>query len=152
MAAWKGTRSPAAVIADHIAKLRRLCDYMGRELGLFFGHRHACPSSISAQKREKGNIAEAGRARVLGRTRFRVDSGSDDMNARARAELSEKMASITHERREDVDYQRGSPDMFHRCLTKVDGEKFSAFLVGSAIPRGLGRARRKSTRWAFADR
>ena len=78
-----------------------------------------------------------------------ASSGSDAMNCRARAQLSSDGKHYILNGEKMWITNAGFADLF-TVFAKVDGEKFSAFLV-EELSRDSPSAR-KSTRWASADR
>src|SRR6202040_1269713 len=120
----------AAVIADHIAKYAGFATTWGGHTGIgtlpivYFG--------TGEQKRKYLPRLAAGE--VVGAYALsEASSGSDAMNCRARAELSADGKHYTLNGEKMWITNAGFADLF-TVFAKIDGEKFTAFLVEKTFP------------------
>jgi butyryl-CoA dehydrogenase len=120
----------AAVIADHIAKYAGFATTWGGHSGIgtlplvYFG--------TDAQKKKYLPKLAAGEM-VGAYALSEASSGSDAMNCRARAELSSDGKHYTLNGEKMWITNAGFADLF-TVFAKIDGEKFSAFLVERTFP------------------
>ena len=120
----------AAVIADHIAKYAGFAATWGGHTGIgtlplvYFG-------SEEQKKKYLPRLAsgELVRAYALSES----TSGSDALNCRTKSRTYLLRQALRPERREDVDHQCGFRRLF-TVFAKIDGEKFTAFLVEKDFP------------------
>jgi alkylation response protein AidB-like acyl-CoA dehydrogenase len=120
----------AAVIADHIAKYAGFATTWGGHTGIgtlpivYFG--------TEAQK--KKYLPRLGAGEIVGAYALsEASSGSDALNCRARAELSKDGKFYTLNGEKMWITNAGFADLF-TVFAKVDGEKFTAFLVEKTFP------------------
>jgi butyryl-CoA dehydrogenase len=120
----------AAVIADHIAKYAGFATTWGGHTGIgtlpivYFG--------TEAQK--KKYLPRLGAGEIVGAYALsEASSGSDALNCRARAELSKDGRFYTLNGEKMWITNAGFADLF-TVFAKVDGEKFTAFLVEKTFP------------------
>ena len=120
----------AAVIADHIAKYAGFATTWGGHSGIgtlpivYFG--------TEAQK--KKYLPRLGAGEIVGAYALsEASSGSDALNCRTRAELSQDGKTYTLNGEKMWITNAGFADLF-TVFAKVDGEKFTAFLVEKTFP------------------
>jgi alkylation response protein AidB-like acyl-CoA dehydrogenase len=120
----------AAVIADHIAKYAGFATTWGGHTGIgtlpivYFG----------TEEQKKKYLPRLASAEIVGAYALSEStSGSDAMNCRARAELSADGKYYTLNGEKMWITNAGFADLF-TVFAKVDGEKFSAFLVERTFP------------------
>ena len=120
----------AAVIADHIAKYAGFATTWGGHTGIgtlpivYFG--------TEAQK--KKYLPRLGAGEIVGAYALsEASSGSDALNCRTRAELSQDGKTYTLNGEKMWITNAGFADLF-TVFAKVDGEKFTAFLVEKTFP------------------
>ena len=136
----------AAVIADHIAKYAGFATTWGGHTGIgtlpivYFG----------TEEQKKKYLPRLAAGEIVGAYALsEASSGSDALNCRARAELSPDGKHYILNGEKMWITNAGFADLF-TVFAKIDGEKFSAFLVEN-LSRDF-RSARKNTRWASADR
>jgi len=120
----------AAVIADHIAKYAGFATTWGGHSGIgtlpivYFG----------TEEQKKTYLPKLAAGEIVGAYALSEStSGSDAMNCRARAELSKDGQHYTLNGEKMWITNAGFADLF-TVFAKVDGEKFSAFLVERTYP------------------
>src|SRR6267142_4799640 len=120
----------AAVIADHIAKYAGFATTWGGHTGIgtlpivYFG----------TEEQKKKYLPRLGSGEIVGAYALSEStSGSDAMNCRARAELSKDGTHYILNGEKMWITNAGFADLF-TVFAKVDGEKFSAFLVEKTFP------------------
>ena len=120
----------AAVIADHIAKYAGFATTWGGHTGIgtlpivYFG----------TEEQKKKYLPRLGAGEIVGAYALSEStSGSDAMNCRARAELSKDGKHYILNGEKMWITNAGFADLF-TVFAKVDGEKFSAFLVERDFP------------------
>jgi len=120
----------AAVIADHIAKYAGFATTWGGHTGIgtlpivYFG----------TEEQKKKYLPRLGSGEIIGAYALSEStSGSDAMNCRARAELSPDGKHYVLNGEKMWITNAGFADLF-TVFAKVDGEKFSAFLVEKTFP------------------
>jgi butyryl-CoA dehydrogenase len=120
----------AAVIADHIAKYAGFATTWGGHSGIgtlpivYFG----------TEEQKKKYLPKLAAGEIVGAYALSEStSGSDAMNCRARAELSKDGKHYTLNGEKMWITNAGFADLF-TVFAKVDGEKFSAFLVERNYP------------------
>ena len=133
----------AAVIADHIAQYAGFATTWGGHSGIgtlpivYFG----------TEEQKKKYLPKLATGEMMGAYALTEStSGSDALNCRARAVLSEDGKHYILNGEKMWITNAGFADVF-TVFAKVDGEKFTAFIVERGFP-GVSMAR-KSTRWAF---
>ena len=120
----------AAVIADHIAKYAGFATTWGGHTGIgtlpivYFG----------TEEQKKKYLPRLGAGEIVGAYALsEASSGSDALNCRARAELSQDGKHYTLNGEKMWITNAGFADLF-TVFAKVDGEKFTAFLVEKTFP------------------
>ena len=120
----------AAVIADHIAKYAGFATTWGGHTGIgtlpivYFG----------TEEQKKKYLPRLGAGEIIGAYALsEASSGSDALNCRARAELSKDGKFYTLNGEKMWITNAGFADLF-TVFAKVDGEKFTAFLVEKTFP------------------
>jgi alkylation response protein AidB-like acyl-CoA dehydrogenase len=120
----------AAVIADHIAKYAGFATTWGGHTGIgtlplvYFG----------TEEQKKKYLPRLATGEIVGAYALSEStSGSDAMNCRARAELSKDGSHYILNGEKMWITNAGFADLF-TVFAKVDGEKFSAFLVERTFP------------------
>src|SRR5689334_10254066 len=120
----------AAVIADHIAKYAGFATTWGGHTGIgtlpivYFG----------TEEQKKKYLPRLGTGEIVGAYALSEStSGSDAMNCRARAELSPDGRHYILNGEKMWITNAGFADLF-TVFAKIDGEKFSAFLVEKSFP------------------
>jgi alkylation response protein AidB-like acyl-CoA dehydrogenase len=120
----------AAVIADHIAKYAGFATTWGGHTGIgtlplvYFG----------TEEQKKKYLPRLAAGEIVGAYALSEStSGSDAMNCRARAELSSDGKHYVLNGEKMWITNAGFADLF-TVFAKVDGEKFSAFLVEKTMP------------------
>jgi alkylation response protein AidB-like acyl-CoA dehydrogenase len=120
----------AAVIADHIAKYAGFATTWGGHTGIgtlpivYFG----------TEEQKKKYLPRLGAGEIVGAYALsEASSGSDALNCRARAELSKDGKTYTLNGEKMWITNAGFADLF-TVFAKVDGEKFTAFLVEKTFP------------------
>src|SRR5580698_4581412 len=120
----------AAVIADHIAKYAGFATTWGGHSGIgtlpivYFG----------TEEQKKKYLPRLGAGEIVGAYALsEASSGSDALNCRARAELSADGKYYTLNGEKMWITNAGFADLF-TVFAKVDGEKFTAFLVEKTFP------------------
>ena len=120
----------AAVIADHIAKYAGFATTWGGHTGIgtlpivYFG----------TEEQKKKYLPRLATGEIVGAYALsEASSGSDAMNCRARAQLSHDGAYYLLNGEKMWITNAGFADLF-TVFAKVDGEKFSAFLVEKDFP------------------
>ncbi|MFZ0285262.1 MAG: acyl-CoA dehydrogenase family protein [Terriglobales bacterium] len=120
----------AAVIADHIAKYAGFATTWGGHSGIgtlpivYFG----------TEEQKKKYLPRLGAGEIVGAYALsEASSGSDALNCRTRAELSKDGKSYTLNGEKMWITNAGFADLF-TVFAKVDGEKFTAFLVEKTFP------------------
>jgi butyryl-CoA dehydrogenase len=120
----------AAVIADHIAKYAGFATTWGGHSGIgtlpivYFG----------TEEQKKKYLPKLAAGEIVGAYALSEStSGSDAMNCRARAELSKDGKHYTLNGEKMWITNAGFADLF-TVFAKVDGEKFSAFLIERNYP------------------
>src|SRR5438067_4169891 len=120
----------AAVIADHIAKYAGFATTWGGHTGIgtlpivYFG----------TEEQKKKYLARLGAGEIVGAYALSEStSGSDAMNCRTRAELSPDGKHYILNGEKMWITNAGFADLF-TVFAKVDGEKFTAFLVEKSFP------------------
>jgi alkylation response protein AidB-like acyl-CoA dehydrogenase len=120
----------AAVIADHIAKYAGFATTWGGHTGIgtlpivYFG----------TDEQKKKYLPRLAAGEIIGAYALsEASSGSDALNCRARAELSKDGKHYTLNGEKMWITNAGFADLF-TVFAKVDGEKFTAFLVEKSFP------------------
>jgi alkylation response protein AidB-like acyl-CoA dehydrogenase len=120
----------AAVIADHIAKYAGFATTWGGHTGIgtlpivYFG----------TEEQKKKYLPRLGAGEIVGAYALsEASSGSDALNCRARAELSKDGKHYVLNGEKMWITNAGFADLF-TVFAKVDGEKFTAFLVEKTFP------------------
>src|SRR5881396_3353493 len=120
----------AAVIADHIAKYAGFATTWGGHTGIgtlpivYFG----------TEEQKKKYLPRLAAGEIVGAYALsEASSGSDALNCRARAELASDGKSYALNGEKMWITNAGFADLF-TVFAKVDGEKFSAFLVEKTFP------------------
>ena len=120
----------AAVIADHIAKYAGFATTWGGHTGIgtlpivYFG----------TEEQKKKYLPRLGAGEIIGAYALsEASSGSDALNCRARAQLSPDGKHYILNGEKMWITNAGFADLF-TVFAKVDGEKFSAFLVERTFP------------------
>jgi alkylation response protein AidB-like acyl-CoA dehydrogenase len=120
----------AAVIADHIAKYAGFATTWGGHTGIgtlpivYFG----------TEEQKKKYLPRLGAGEIIGAYALsEASSGSDALNCRARAELSKDGTHYILNGEKMWITNAGFADLF-TVFAKVDGEKFTAFLVEKSFP------------------
>src|ERR1700719_513919 len=120
----------AAVIADHIAKYAGFATTWGGHTGIgtlpivYFG----------TEEQKKKYLPRLGAGEIVGAYALsEASSGSDALNCRARAQLSPDGKHYILNGEKMWITNAGFADLF-TVFAKVDGEKFSAFLVEKTFP------------------
>jgi alkylation response protein AidB-like acyl-CoA dehydrogenase len=120
----------AAVIADHIAKYAGFATTWGGHTGIgtlpivYFG----------TEEQKRKYLPRLGAGEIVGAYALsEASSGSDALNCRARAELSADGKYYTLNGEKMWITNAGFADLF-TVFAKVDGEKFTAFLVEKTFP------------------
>jgi len=120
----------AAVIADHIAKYAGFATTWGGHSGIgtlpivYFG----------TEEQKKKYLPRLGAGEIVGAYALsEASSGSDALNCRTRAELSKDGKTYTLNGEKMWITNAGFADLF-TVFAKVDGEKFTAFLVEKTFP------------------
>jgi alkylation response protein AidB-like acyl-CoA dehydrogenase len=120
----------AAVIADHIAKYAGFATTWGGHTGIgtlpivYFG----------TEEQKKKYLPRLAAGEIVGAYALsEASSGSDALNCRARAELSKDGKHYILNGEKMWITNAGFADLF-TVFAKVDGEKFTAFLVEKAFP------------------
>ena len=120
----------AAVIADHIAKYAGFATTWGGHTGIgtlplvYFG----------TEEQKKKYLPRLGAGEIVGAYALSEStSGSDAMNCRSRAELSPDGKHYVLNGEKMWITNAGFADLF-TVFAKIDGEKFSAFLVEKTFP------------------
>jgi alkylation response protein AidB-like acyl-CoA dehydrogenase len=120
----------AAVIADHIAKYAGFATTWGGHTGIgtlpivYFG----------TEEQKKKYLPRLGSGEIVGAYALSEStSGSDAMNCRARAQLSSDGKHYILNGEKMWITNAGFADLF-TVFAKIDGEKFSAFLVEKTFP------------------
>ncbi len=120
----------AAVIADHIAKYAGFATTWGGHTGIgtlpivYFG----------TEEQKKKYLPRLGAGQIVGAYALsEASSGSDALNCRARAELSKDGRHYILNGEKMWITNAGFADLF-TVFAKVDGEKFTAFLVEKSFP------------------
>jgi alkylation response protein AidB-like acyl-CoA dehydrogenase len=120
----------AAVIADHIAKYAGFATTWGGHTGIgtlpivYFG----------TEEQKKKYLPRLAAGEIVGAYALsEASSGSDALNCRARAELSKDGTHYVLNGEKMWITNAGFADLF-TVFAKVDGEKFTAFLVEKAFP------------------
>jgi len=120
----------AAVIADHIAKYAGFATTWGGHTGIgtlpivYFG----------TEEQKKKYLPRLGAGEIIGAYALsEASSGSDALNCRARAELSSDGKHYILNGEKMWITNAGFADLF-TVFAKIDGEKFSAFLVEKTFP------------------
>ena len=128
----------AAVIADHIAKYAGFATTWGGHTGIgtlpivYFG----------TEEQKKKYLPRLAAGEIVGAYALsEASSGSDALNCRARAELSPDGKHYILNGEKMWITNAGFADLF-TVFAKVDGEKFTAFLVEKTFPGILHRRRR----------
>ena len=134
----------AAVIADHIAKYAGFATTWGGHTGIgtlpivYFG----------TEEQKKKYLPRLAAGEIVGAYALsEATSGSDALNCRTRAELSPDGKHYVLNGEKMWITNAGFADLF-TVFAKVDGEKFTAFLVERTFRDS--RSAPKSTRWASA--
>ena len=137
----------AAVIADHIAKYAGFATTWGGHTGIgtlpivYFG----------TEEQKKKYLPRLAAGEIVGAYALsEASSGSDALNCRARAELSADGNHYILNGEKMWITNAGFADLF-TVFAKIDGEKFTAFLVEKDFSR-IFCPERRSTSSAFADR
>ena len=137
----------AAVIADHIAQYAGFATTWGAHSGIgllplvYFG----------TEEQKKKYLPRLAAGEIVGAYALsEASSGSDALNCRARAQLSPDGKHYILNGEKMWITNAGFADLF-TVFAKIDGEKFTAFLVEKNFSRASPSAA-KSTRWAFAAR
>jgi alkylation response protein AidB-like acyl-CoA dehydrogenase len=120
----------AAVIADHIAKYAGFATTWGGHTGIgtlpivYFG----------TEEQKKKYLPRLGAGEIIGAYALsEASSGSDALNCRARAELSPDGKHYILNGEKMWITNAGFADLF-TVFAKIDGEKFTAFLVEKTFP------------------
>src|SRR5271163_3210088 len=120
----------AAVIADHIAKYAGFATTWGGHTGIgtlpivYFG----------TEEQKKKYLPRLAAGEIVGAYALsEASSGSDALNCRARADLSKDGKTYTLNGEKMWITNAGFADLF-TVFAKVDGEKFTAFLVEKSFP------------------
>jgi alkylation response protein AidB-like acyl-CoA dehydrogenase len=120
----------AAVIADHIAKYAGFATTWGGHTGIgtlpivYFG----------TEEQKQKYLPRLGAGEIIGAYALsEASSGSDALNCRARAELSKDGKHYILNGEKMWITNAGFADLF-TVFAKVDGEKFTAFLVEKSFP------------------
>jgi alkylation response protein AidB-like acyl-CoA dehydrogenase len=120
----------AAVIADHIAKYAGFATTWGGHTGIgtlpivYFG----------TEEQKKKYLPRLGAGEIVGAYALsEASSGSDALNCRTRAELSKDGTFYTLNGEKMWITNAGFADLF-TIFAKIDGEKFTAFLVEKTFP------------------
>src|SRR5271167_4532942 len=120
----------AAVIADHIAKYAGFATTWGGHTGIgtlpivYFG----------TEEQKKKYLPRLGAGEIVGAYALsEASSGSDALNCRARAELSKDGKHYILNGEKMWISNAGFADLF-TVFAKVDGEKFTAFLIEKGTP------------------
>jgi alkylation response protein AidB-like acyl-CoA dehydrogenase len=120
----------AAVIADHIAKYAGFATTWGGHTGIgtlpivYFG----------TEEQKKKYLPRLGAGEIVGAYALsEASSGSDALNCRARAEFSKDGKTYILNGEKMWITNAGFADLF-TVFAKVDGEKFTAFLVEKTFP------------------
>jgi alkylation response protein AidB-like acyl-CoA dehydrogenase len=120
----------AAVIADHIAKYAGFATTWGGHTGIgtlpivYFG----------TEEQKQKYLPRLGAGEIIGAYALsEASSGSDALNCRARAELSKDGKQYILNGEKMWITNAGFADLF-TVFAKVDGEKFTAFLVEKSFP------------------
>jgi alkylation response protein AidB-like acyl-CoA dehydrogenase len=120
----------AAVIADHIAKYAGFATTWGGHTGIgtlpivYFG----------TEEQKKKYLPRLGAGEIIGAYALsEASSGSDALNCRARAELSPEGKHYILNGEKMWITNAGFADLF-TVFAKIDGEKFTAFLVEKTFP------------------
>jgi butyryl-CoA dehydrogenase len=120
----------AAVIADHIAKYAGFATTWGGHTGIgtlpivYFG----------TEEQKKKYLPRLGAGEIVGAYALsEASSGSDALNCRTRAELSKDGKVYTLNGEKMWITNAGFADLF-TIFAKIDGEKFTAFLVEKTFP------------------
>src|ERR1700685_4101698 len=120
----------AAVIADHIAKYAGFATTWGGHTGIgtlpivYFG----------TEEQKKKYLPRLGAGEIVGAYALsEASSGSDALNCRARAALSKDGKTYTLNGEKMWITNAGFADLF-TIFAKIDGEKFTAFLVEKTFP------------------
>jgi butyryl-CoA dehydrogenase len=120
----------AAVIADHIAKYAGFATTWGGHTGIgtlpivYFG----------TEEQKKKYLPRLGAGEIVGAYALsEASSGSDALNCRARAELSKDGKHYILNGEKMWITNAGFADLF-TVFAKVDGEKFTAFLIEKSFP------------------
>ena len=128
----------AAVIADHIAKYAGFATTWGGHTGIgtlpivYFG----------TEEQKKKYLPSSAAGEIVGAYALsEASSGSDALNCRARAMLSPDGKHYILNGEKMWITNAGFADLF-TVFAKIDGEKFTAFLVERNFSRLLGRRRR----------
>src|SRR5271167_1624726 len=123
-------KATAAVIADHIAKYAGFATTWGGHTGIgtlpivYFG----------TEEQKKKYLPRLAAGEIVGAYALsEASSGSDALNCRARAELSQDGKYYTLNGEKMWITNAGFADLF-TVFAKVDGEKFTAFLVEKTFP------------------
>ena len=134
----------AAVIADHIAQYAGFATTWGAHSGIgllplvYFG----------TEEQKKKYLPRLAAGEIVGAYALsEASSGSDALNCRARAQLSSDGKHYILNGEKMWITNAGFADLF-TVFAKIDGEKFTAFLVEKTFP--VSPLAAKSTSWAFA--
>ncbi len=134
----------AAVIADHIAQYAGFATTWGAHSGIgmlplvYFG----------TEEQKKKYLPRLAAGQIVGAYALsEASSGSDALNCRARAQLSPDGKSYILNGEKMWITNAGFADLF-TVFAKIDGEKFTAFLVERSFPVSLLAV--KNTSWEFA--
>ena len=130
----------SAIIADHVSQVRQLCHLAGADTPasarlpiVFFG---------TEEQKKKYLPRLAGRRNVRRLCADRSPSGSDALSCRTRAELSADGKHYVLNGQKMWITNGGSADLF-TVFAKMDGEKFTAFLVERAFAASPRRRRKE---------
>lgn len=134
----------AAVIADHIAQYAGFATTWGAHTGIgllplvYFG----------TEEQKKKYLPRLAAGEIVGAYALsEASSGSDALNCRARAQLSADGKHYILNGEKMWITNAGFADLF-TVFAKIDGEKFTAFLVEKTFPAYPSAT--KNTSWAFA--
>src|SRR5215472_12988006 len=120
----------SAIIGDHISKYAGFATSRGGHIG--FGSLPTIYLGTEAEK--KKYLPRLGAGEIVGAYALsEASSGSDALNCRARAELSKDDNEYILNGEKMWITNAGFADLF-TVFAKIDGEKFSAFLVEKTFP------------------
>src|SRR5437660_9856867 len=133
---WEMDKVTAAVIADHIAKYAGCATTWGGHTGIgtlpivYFG----------TEEQKKKYLPRLAAGEIVGAYALsEASSGSDALNCRARAEFSKDGKHYVLNGEKMWITNAGFADLF-TVFAKIDGEKFTAFLVERTFPGFSGGA------------